>query len=118
VMDMNARDISCSIICVHDPASLGPIERYHFGVVPDFEALSFLCASTGGTFTHARAEGLRHKLGVDFLLATETELARLVKHKSMREQLGSINDWAANEQSRRGLRQSIFVRCASLDGKR
>jgi hypothetical protein len=52
------------------------------------------------------------------LCATETELARLVKHKSMREQLGSINDWAANEQSRRGLRQSIFVRCASLDGKR
>lgn len=57
VMDMNARDISTSIICVHNPNSRQPIGRYPFGVLPDFEALRFLCTMTGGTFTYPGDEG-------------------------------------------------------------
>ena len=81
VIDMNARDISCSIVCVHNPNGIPPYERYSFGVVPDFESLRFLCMMTGGTFTHATEQGVScsKKSPQEFVLATPHQLARRAK---------------------------------------
>jgi hypothetical protein len=95
VMDMNARDTTCSIICVHDPhEEHPPVERYPFGVVPDYEALRFLCTMTGGTFTYAgeqavggagssagrqQPHGQQQGRGGEFILADAGQLARRVK---------------------------------------
>ena len=109
VMHMTARDISCSIISVHDPRATPPMDRYLFGVVPDFASLNFLCISTGGNMTHATPEDL--EATEEFLLATDEELAVRVK-RNTRLLKGELRKRVQT------LRFGIFVRCASVDGTR